>query len=241
MPWSPSVREPTASLPIMPDLPVTERTEVKRKGDRSAYDRDIIHSILDEALICHIGYVRDESPVVLPTIHARLDDTLYLHGSVTSNLLRTATSPGQDISVAASIVDGIVVARSVFNASMNYRSVVLFGHARRVEDVDEKLAGMKAVSDHVFPGRWEDVRLPNDVEMRQTLIAALPIDEGSAKIRSGPPVDEDEDYQLPYWAGVVPVTMEYGEAVPDPRLPPGVEVPAYLRPLCRPASATEPR
>ena len=220
----------------MPDLPVTERTEVRRKGERGNYDRNTIYSILDEALICHVGYVREESPVVLPTIHARLDATLYLHGSVASNLLRMATTPGEDISVAASIIDGIVVARSVFNASMNYRSVVLFGQARRVDDPDEKLAGMQAVSDHVFPGRWDDVRLPNDVEMRQTLIAALPIAEASAKIRTGPPVDEDEDYGLPYWAGVVPVALQYGAAEPDPRLTAGVAVPAYLRPLQRPGA-----
>ena len=191
----------------------TPRTEVRRLPERAVYDREAINGILDEALICHLGFVVEGSPFVIPTIHARIDDTLYFHGSPASRMLRSMKK-GAEVSVAVTLLDGLVVARTPFHQSLNYRSVVVFGEARLVDDPDEKMAALRAVTDHVTPGRWEDSRPPTDKEVRGTLVLALPLDEASAKVRTGPPVDEEEDLALPHWAGVVPMSLVPGEPIP---------------------------
>src|SRR6266480_2623263 len=170
----------------------SQQTTVKRHPERGAYDRATIDSILDEALICHLGFAADGRPFVIPTIHARDGDTLYVHGSPGSRMLRTAKE-GVDICVTVTLLDGLVLARSVYNHSMNYRSAVVLGRAREVTDRDEKLRAMQRVVEHVVPGRWDDARRPNDREIKGTTILALPLDEASAKIRSGPPTDDDAD------------------------------------------------
>ncbi len=191
----------------------TQRTTVKRHPERGAYDRPTIDAILDEALICHLGFVADGRPFVIPTIHARDGDTLYIHGSPGSRMLRTAKE-GVDICVTVTLLDGLVLARSVYNHSMNYRSVVVIGRASEVSDPDEKLEAMQRVVEHVVPGRWEDARRPNDGEIKGTTILALPLDEASAKIRRGPPTDDDADLELAVWAGVIPLGIKPSEPVP---------------------------
>jgi uncharacterized protein len=190
----------------------TQHTTVKRHPERGAYDRATIDSILDEALICHLGFVSDGRPFVIPTIHARDGDILYIHGSPGSRMLRSAKE-GVDICVTVTLLDGLVLARSVYNHSMNYRSVVVIGRARELTDSDEKLRAMQCVVDHVVPGRWEDARRPNDAEIKGTTILALPLDEASAKIRNGPPTDDDADLELRVWAGVIPLRIEPADPV----------------------------
>src|SRR5438093_11933774 len=182
------------------------RTTVKRHPERGAYDRATIDSILDEALICHLGFVADGRPLVIPTIHARDGDTLYVHGSPGSGMLRAAKE-GVDICVTATLLDGLVLARSVYNHSMNYRSVVVLGRARELTDRDEKLRAMERIVEHVVPGRWADARRPNEVEIKGTTLLALDLDEASAKVRSGPPTDDEADLSLPVWAGVIPLAL----------------------------------
>ena len=191
----------------------TARTTVKRHPERGVYDRATIDAILDEALICHVGFVADGQPFVIPTIHARDGDTLYLHGSPGSRMLRTLKD-GLDLCVTATLLDGLVLARAVYNHSMNYRSVVVLGRARELVDRAEKLQAMECVVEHVVPGRWAEARQPNDGEIDGTTILALPLDEASAKIRSGPPKDFDEDLGLPVWAGVIPLDLRRGRPYP---------------------------
>ena len=187
-----------------------------------------MHAILDEALICHVAYVAAEGhPVVLPTIHGRIDDRLFLHGSVASAMLR-ALRPGVECCVAATVIDGLVLARSAFHHSMNYRSVVVFGTATEVDDDDEKIAAMRAMTERLMPGRWADARPPAPRELAQTTVLTMPITEASAKIRTGPPIDDAEDLELPVWAGVLPLRVERGVPEPDPDLPAGRTVPPYL-------------
>jgi nitroimidazol reductase NimA-like FMN-containing flavoprotein (pyridoxamine 5'-phosphate oxidase superfamily) len=193
----------------------TQHTTVKRHPERGAYDRATIDSILDEALICHIGFVADGRPFVIPTIHARDGDTLYIHGSPGSRMLRTAKE-GVDICVTVTLLDGLVLARSVYNHSMNYRSAVVLGRASEVTGRDEKLRAMRCVVEHVVPGRWDDARRPNDGEIKGTTILALSLDEASAKVRRGPPTDDDADLELPVWAGVIPLSIEPSDPVPAP-------------------------
>jgi nitroimidazol reductase NimA-like FMN-containing flavoprotein (pyridoxamine 5'-phosphate oxidase superfamily) len=188
----------------------TARTTVKRHPERGDYDRDVIDAILDEALMCHLGFVMDGQPFVIPTIHARDGDILYIHGSPGSRMLRTAKA-GVDICVTATLLDGLVLARSVYNHSMNYRSVVVLGRAHEVTELDEKLRAMQCVVEHVVKGRWNDARQPNEGEIKGTTILALPLDESSAKIRSGPPVDDEDDLALPVWAGIIPLRLEPSE------------------------------
>jgi uncharacterized protein len=207
------------------------RTNVKRHPERGAYDRATIDAILDEALICHLGFAVDGQPFVIPTIHARDGDVLYVHGSPGSRMLRNAKQ-GFDICVTATLLDGVVLARSVYNHSMNYRSVVVLGRAREVTDREEKLKAMQRVVEHVVPGRWEDARQPNDGEIKGTMILALALDEASAKIRTGPPTDDDADLGLEVWAGVIPLSLEPAPPIPDDRItgpPPGYAV-RYRRP-----------
>ena len=191
----------------------TKRTTVKRHPERGVYDRATIDSILDEALICHVGFVADGQPYVIPTIHARDGDKLYLHGSPGSRMLRTLKED-IDLCVTATLLDGLVLARSVYNHSMNYRSVVVLGRAREVTDRAEKLHAMECVVEHVVPGRWAEARRPNEGEIDGTTILVLPLAEASAKIRSGPPKDFDEDLELPVWAGVIPLDLRRGRPYP---------------------------
>jgi uncharacterized protein len=192
----------------------TPHTTVKRHPERGAYERATIDPILDEALICHLGFVVDGRPFVIPTIHARDGDILYVHGSPGSRMLRTAKE-GLDICVTVTILDALVLARSVYNHSMNYRSVVVLGRAREVIDRGEKLRAMQRVVEHIVPGRWQDARQPNDGEIKGTTILALPIDEASAKVRSGPPTDDADDLELSVWAGLIPLRIEPSDPVPD--------------------------
>ena len=203
----------------------TPRTRVKRLPDRGRYDRGTIDAILDEALICHVGFAVDGQPYVIPTGFARVDDVLYIHGSAASRMLRELTK-GIDVCVTVTLLDGLVLARSAFHHSMNYRSVVLLGKAELVTDEAEKNAALEALTEHFIPGRWNDVRLPTDLELKATSVLKLPIDEASAKIRTGPPKDDEADYELNVWAGVIPLSISAGTPVSDEKLQPGIETPA---------------
>jgi uncharacterized protein len=204
----------------------TARTTV-RKFERASYDRGVVYSILDEALICHVGFVADDHPFVLPTIHARLDDKLYLHGSPGTRMLKVMGA-GVPVCVTATLLDGLVVARSAFHHSMNYRSVVITGRAVEVEDAEEKLASLRALVEHVVPGRWRDCRRPTLREFTKTQVLVVPITEASAKLRAGPPIDDEDDYRLGIWAGEIPLRLEALPPVADPGLRRGVTRPAYL-------------
>ena len=209
----------------MTTIEMTERTRVRRLPKRASYDRETIHAILDEALVCHVGFVVNGAPVVIPTIHWREGDTLYVHGSAASRMLRSLRD-GVDACATVTLLDGLVLARSAFHHSMNYRSVVVFGKAREVTG-EEKLRALDGLVEHVVRGRSRDVRPPNEVELKQTLVLALPLEEASAKIRTGGPVDDEEDYALPIWAGVVPLALKAEEPVADDGV--SVELPGYLR------------
>jgi nitroimidazol reductase NimA-like FMN-containing flavoprotein (pyridoxamine 5'-phosphate oxidase superfamily) len=187
---------------------------VKRHPERGAYDRATIDAILDEALICHVGFVLDGQPFVIPTIHARDGDVLYIHGSPGSRMLRNAKE-GVDICVTVTLLDGLVLARSVYNHSMNYRSVVVLGRARELTDRDEKLRAMERVVEHVVPGRWADARQPNEGEIKGTTILAISLEDASAKIRNGPVTDDEDDLPLPVWAGLVPLRLSPSPPIPD--------------------------
>ncbi|PYS71349.1 MAG: pyridoxamine 5'-phosphate oxidase family protein [Acidobacteria bacterium] len=207
-------------------FPQTKRTSLKRLAKRGHFDHDTVYGILDEGFICHVGFVIDGQPFVIPTGYARVDDKLYIHGSQASRMLRTLAN-GVDACVTVTLVDGLVLARSAFHHSVNYRSVVVFGRARLVDDPEEKNSALFAFSEQVVPGRWDDVRLPNESELKQTTVLCLPLSEASAKVRTGPPVDDEEDYALPMWAGVVPLRLVAETPISDPRLPDGVEVHEY--------------
>ena len=216
----------------MSDAP-SPRSAVRRLPERGSYDRELINAILDEALICHVGFVHEGSPVVIPTIHARIDDVLYLHGSPASRMLRGMRS-GDEISVNVTLLDGLVLARSAFHHSMNYRSVVVFGSPRIVTDDDEKWEALRAITEHVIPGRWEDCRPTTEKEFKGTLVPALPLGEASAKVRTGGPGDEEDDYDLPIWAGVIPLSVKPGEPIEDPLRRADVPVPPYVSGYRRP-------
>jgi uncharacterized protein len=210
----------------------TQRTRVRRLPDRGKYDAATVHAILDEGLVCHVGFVVDGQPFVIPTLYARVDDELYMHGSAASRMLRTL-SDGVQVCVTVTLVDGLVLARSAFNHSMNYRSVVILGRAVLIEDREEKLAALEAFSEHIVRGRWKDVRQPTESELKQTKVLAVPLEEVSAKVRSGEPHDDDPDYALPIWAGVLPLPIIPGVPIPDSRCLAGLEVPSYLRSYSR--------
>lgn len=201
--------------------PKTSRTTVRRLPKRGIYDQAEICSILDRGFICHVGFVVDGQPYVIPTGYARAGDTLYIHGSAASRMLRTA-GEGVDLCVTVTLVDGFVLARSVFHHSMNYRSVVVLGKARSVESDEEKRIALRAFTNHIVAGRWEEARQPTGQELKATRVLALPIEEASAKVRTGPPLDDEEDYAVPVWAGVVPVALHAGAPLPDARLLPRV-------------------
>ena len=210
----------------------TERTRVRREPQRGAYDRATIDAILDEALVCHLGFVHDGQPYVIPTLFARLGDELFVHGSSASRMLRTLDG-GVDACLTVTHVDGIVLARSIFNHSINYRSVVVLGRASAVVDVGEKERALEAFSERLLPGRWADVRPPTATELKATSILRMPLDEASAKVRSGPPKDDEADYDWPVWAGVIPLALTAGEAEADPRLAAGFEAPVWSPPSSR--------
>lgn len=210
----------------MKQLSQTARTTLKRLPQRGTFDRETISQILDEGFICHVGFVVDGQPFVIPTGYARDGEKLYIHGSQASRMLRTIEQ-GIEVCLTVTLVDGLVLARSAFHHSMNYRSVVVFGRAAVIDDREKKLAALRLLSEHMIPGRWADVRLPNERELQLTTVLSLPLDEASAKIRSGPPLDDEEDYGLNVWAGVVPLHLTADAPIADDRLPPNIEVPAY--------------
>lgn len=222
----------------MEDFEPTERTTLKRLPKRGNYERESVYQILDEGFICHVGFIIDNRPFVIPTGYGRLEDTLYIHGSAASRMLK-ALREGIDVCVTVTLIDGLVLARSSFHHSMNYRSVVIFGRARVVEDEDEKMEALRAFTDHVMRRRWEESRQPTRNELRATMVLALSLVEASAKIRTGPPIDDEEDYELPVWAGVLPLRLATGEAIPDPRLPEGIALPQYIRDYKRPQAQEE--
>ena len=218
----------------MSSLPPSERTRVRRHPERGVYDRETVDAILDEALFCHVAWITPEgTPRVIPTIHVRIEDTLYIHGSEASRTLRGLRT-GVECCVEATLVDGIVLARSTPMHSLNYRSVVAYGIAREVTDPEEKDLAQRALVEHVVPGRSADARAPNPKELKETAILALPLDEASAKVRTGDPKDPEEDLDLPVWAGVLPLRMDPGELRPAANLRPGLEPPPYLTRYRRP-------
>lgn len=205
----------------------TPRNTVRRLPARAAYDREQIYAIVDAAPICHVGFVQEGQPYVIPTIHARLGDTLVFHGAPASRLLKHIAA-GEPLCVAVTVLDGIVLARSVFHHSMNYRSAVLFGRGRILEG-EEKWQALEAITEHVWPGRWGEARQPTPQELKATLVVGMEIESASAKVRTGPPKDDEADYALPIWAGVVPVSLVYGEPEPDPHLAPGIAPPPSVQ------------
>ncbi len=202
----------------------TERTRVRRLPARANYDRATINAILDEALVCHVGFTVDAQPYVIPTTYARVDQQLYIHGSAASRMLRTLTD-GVPVCVTVTLLDGLVLARSAFHHSMNYRSVVILGTAIEVTNAAERLAALEAIVEHIRPGRWREVRAPNERELRATSVLQLALDEVSAKVRSGPPLDDAEDLGQPCWAGVIPLRSTAGAPLPDPQLAAGIAPP----------------
>jgi nitroimidazol reductase NimA-like FMN-containing flavoprotein (pyridoxamine 5'-phosphate oxidase superfamily) len=216
--------------------PPSERVRLRRKRERGSHERATIDAILDEALIAHLG-IADEhgQPFVTPTLHARRGELVYLHGSTASRTLR-ALRGGAPVCLTVSLLDGLVLARAAMHHSANYRSAMLLGKARLVESPQEKLSALEAIVEHIVPGRWAEARVPNENELKATAVLALPIDEASAKIRSGPPQDDEEDYALPVWAGVIPLVTEPGAPQPDPRCNPAIAVPPSATDYRRPAS-----
>ena len=210
----------------------TARTRVTREPERGVYDRAAAYQVLDEAFICHVGFVVDNQPFVIPTGYGRSGDNLYIHGSAASRMLRNLDQ-GIAVCVTVTLLDGLVLARSIFNHSMNYRSVVVLGTAVAVEDPAEKQQALRALSEHILPGRWKESRQPNERELKATLVMRLPITEFSAKVRTGPPIDNEEDYSFPTWAGVVPLQTVAGSPINDPRLDPKTLVPDYVRSYSR--------
>ena len=202
------------------------RTRVVREPQRAVYDREAVYRILDEAFICHVGFVVDGQPFVIPTSYGRLDDTLYIHGSAASRMLRNLDQ-GIPVCVTVTLLDGLVLARSIFNHSMNYRSVVILGTAEVVQDPQQKLVALHALAEHILPGRWAESRQPNEKELKATFALRLPISEFSAKVRQGPPIDDEEDYAFRTWAGVIPLNIASGTPIADDRCDPNIAVPAY--------------
>lgn len=206
----------------------TSRTTLKRLPQRGSYERDVVYSILDEGLVCHVGFVHDGHPIVIPTAYGRAGDKLYIHGAKTSRTMNML-SEGAQVCVAVTLLDGLVLARSAFHHSMNYRSVVIFGKASAVEDPAEKTEALNSFTEHIMRGRWTEVRPPTKSELNRTAVLSIPLEEASAKVRTGPPVDDEEDYRLQVWAGVLPLKTIATELVPDPRLQDGIEPSASIQ------------
>jgi uncharacterized protein len=214
----------------------TPRTTLKRLPQRGSHDREVINQILDEGFICHVGFALEGQPFVIPTGYARVGDSLIIHGSQASRMLRSL-GQGIDVCLTVTLIDGLVLARSAFNHSMNYRSVVVLGRATAINDPVEKLAALRALSEHMIPGRWEDVRQPNEREVQQTTVLSLPLTEASAKVRTGPPLDDEADYGLPVWAGVIPLQMVADEPFDDGRIPEKAVIPTYAAGYSRSSSS----
>jgi len=206
----------------------SKRTQVNRLPKRGDYSKETIYGILDAAFLCHVGFVVDGQPYVIPTGYGRDGGTLYIHGSAASRMLRNLEK-GIEACITVTLIDGIVLARAAFHHSMNYRSVVLLGTATFIDDAEAKMSALRAISEQIVPGRWKEARLPNAQELKATTVLAMPIDEASAKIRTGPPVDDEEDYGLDIWAGVLPLSMHAGAPISDPRLMSRIEsIPEYI-------------
>jgi hypothetical protein len=223
-----TLRDCREIFPFMSETNSTARTRVVREPQRAVYDRAAAYQILDEAFICHVGFVVDGQPFVIPTGFGRVGDNLYIHGSAASRMLRNLDE-GIAVCVTVTLIDGLVLARSIFNHSMNYRSVVVLGVARAVTDPVEKLEALRLLSEHILPGRWAEARQPNEKELKATLVMKLPIEEFSAKVREGGAIDDEEDYAFPTWAGVIPLEIVAAEAVADSRLDASIAVPEYVR------------
>jgi nitroimidazol reductase NimA-like FMN-containing flavoprotein (pyridoxamine 5'-phosphate oxidase superfamily) len=215
-------------LGIMSAIRATNRTRVIRHPERGVYDAEQIHTILDEGYICHVGFAVDGQPYVIPTAYGRTGDRIYIHGSSASRMLRSLAQ-GVTVSVTVTLVDGFVLARSAFRHSMNYRSVVILGTARLVTDPVEKMEALRCFTNHLLPRRWEEVRQPNEKEMLSTTVLCLPLDEVSAKVRSGPPMDAEDDWSFPAWAGVVPIRTQLGQPIADSHVTAGTRAPAERR------------
>lgn len=205
----------------------TERSTIRRVPKRGSYDRQTIHQVLDAGFLAHVGFSINGQPFVIPTLYGRAGDTLYLHGSAASRMLRELET-GVNACVTVTLVDGLVLARSAFHHSMNYRSVVAFGKAKKIDGQEEKTEALRIISEHLIAGRWQDIREPAEQELKGTSVLEFAIEEASAKIRTGPPADDEEDYALPMWAGVLPLTLRAEAPVPDPRLAAGTPVPSYV-------------
>lgn len=216
----------------MTTYPSTNLNRVVRKPERGNYDKATIYPIIDEALVCHVAFVQDGHPFVIPTLHARDGDSILLHGSSTSRLIEHAGA-GNELCIGITLVDGIVLARTVFNHSINYRSVVLFGSGSAIEGRAEKMAVLAAFTERLLPGRWDDARLPTEQELKATGAVRVPINLASAKVRTGPPKDDAEDLGLPIWAGVLPLRIAYGDLQADPKLSGGIAIPDYLQEYLR--------
>lgn len=223
----------------MEKLTSTQRTTIKRVPKRGKYQQETIYQILDEGLVCHVGFVVDNQPFVIPTAYGRIKDKLYIHGSPASRMLRNLQQ-GIQVCITVTLIDGLVLARSAFHHSMNYRSVVIFGTAEVVSDPEEKLNALYAFTEHVIPGRWQEVRQPNPHELAGTLVLALPLVEASAKIRTGAPIDDEADYLLPIWAGEIPLRVVADAPINDPRLQPGIVLPSNVQNYNRSKSYENP-
>jgi uncharacterized protein len=236
---APSERHDVAGAqPSALSEPPSERVRLRRRRERGSYERVVIDAILDEALVAHLGIVApDGQPLVIPTLHARVGDLVYVHGSAAGRTL-LALAEGAPACLTVSLIDGLVLARSAMHHSANYRSVMLLGKTMPVEDPAAKRAAFQAIVEHIVPGRWPDVRPPSENELKATAVLAMSIDEASAKVRTGPPIDDEEDYALPAWAGVIPLCTQAGAPEADPRLAAGIQAPAYARAYRRPLAAS---
>lgn len=207
----------------------TERTQLHRLSQRGVYDKAQVHAILDEGFLCHVGFVIDGRPHVIPTAYGRSGEIIYIHGSPASRLMRAGAKQEVDLCLTVTLADALVLARSAFHTSINYRSVVVFGKARPVTDLIEKWQALRCFTNHVIAGRWEQVKQPSERDLKATSVLALPLEEVSAKVRTGPPIDDEEDYALPVWGGVVPLVQSLGDPVPDSRVLEGIAAPRLSR------------
>lgn len=205
----------------------SKRTKINRLPARGHYDKETINNIIDTTYFCHVSFVIDEQPFIIPAIHARIDNTIVLHGAKTSRM-RNHIIDGNEVCIAFTIMDGLVLARSVFHHSMNYRSAIVYGKGRAVKDFGEKEKAFQSITNHILPGRWEDARRPNKKEIDSTSVVSINIEEASAKIRTGPPLDDEDDYSLSIWAGVLPLQVNKRIPVEDPKLEEGIILPEYI-------------
>lgn len=212
----------------MSEFKKTDRTTITRLPNRGVYDKETVYSILDEAFYCTVAFVHDDQPFQIPTGFCRMGDKIYIHGSVGSFYMRQLAEKKLNVCICATLMDGLVLARSAFHHSVNYRSVILFAQAHRVTDTNELYNALEVFTNKMQPGRWDDIRKPTDSEWKKTMLLSFSIDEASAKIRTGPPKDDEEDYDLNFWAGVVPLKLQRQPAIPDPQLKSGIELPGYL-------------